>query len=140
MRNRTLALTCLVLTCTATAQGGTAEVTLETAPAVVVKTVPEAGSKNVDPALTEIKATFSKPMLDKSWSWVQISEKTFPDMVGESAVTYLEDNRTCVLKVKLKEDRTYAIWLNSERFSNFKDVDGRSAVPYLLVFQTGEPK
>ena len=32
--------------------------------------------------------------------------------------------------------KTYAIRLNSRRFGNFKDTDGRSAVPYLLVFKT----
>ena len=40
------------------------------------------------------------------------------------------------MKVKLEPGRTYAIWVNSEKFGNFKDADGRSAVPYLLVFQT----
>jgi RNA polymerase sigma-70 factor (ECF subfamily) len=28
------------------------------------------------------------------------------------------------------------MWVNSQQFVNFKDADGRSAVPYLLVFQT----
>ena len=28
------------------------------------------------------------------------------------------------------------IWLNSLKFGNFKDADGKSAVPYLLVFET----
>ena len=32
--------------------------------------------------------------------------------------------------------KTYAIWVNSEKFNNFKDTGGRSAVPYLLVFKT----
>ena len=45
--------------------------------------------------------------------------------------------RTCVLPVKLEPGKTYAIWLNSQKFGNFKDTDGRSAVPYLLVFRTG---
>jgi RNA polymerase sigma-70 factor (ECF subfamily) len=26
--------------------------------------------------------------------------------------------------------------VNSEKFGNFKDTEGRSAVPYLLVFKT----
>ena len=38
------------------------EVTLESVPPVVVKTVPEAGGNDVDPKLTEIKVTFSKDM------------------------------------------------------------------------------
>lgn len=38
--------------------------------------------------------------------------------------------------MKLKPGKTYAIWLNSKNFGNFKDTDGHSAVPYLLVFET----
>ena len=49
---------------------------------------------------------------------------------------YLADKRTCVLPVKLEPGKTYAIWVNSEKLGNFKDTDGRSAVPYLLVFKT----
>ena len=36
---------------------------------VVVKTVPEAGTKNVPPGEFEVKITFSKEMTDQSWSW-----------------------------------------------------------------------
>jgi RNA polymerase sigma-70 factor (ECF subfamily) len=49
---------------------------------------------------------------------------------------YLSDKRTCVLPVKLEPGKTYAIWVNSEKFDNFKDAEGRPAVPYLLVFKT----
>jgi len=41
-----------------------------------------------------------------------------------------------VLPVKLEPGKTYAVWVNSEKFDNFKGADGRSAVPYLLVFKT----
>ena len=40
------------------------EISVKTVPPVVVKTVPEAGSIDVDPATTEIKVTFSKAMRD----------------------------------------------------------------------------
>ena len=111
-------------------------VTVATAPPVVVKTVPAAGADDVDSSLTEIKVTFSKDMMDRSWSWSQISEDTFPKPAGDNAISYDKDKRTCVMKVKLEPGKSYVIWLNSEKFGNFKDVDGRSAVPYLLVFQT----
>jgi RNA polymerase sigma-70 factor (ECF subfamily) len=110
------------------------EITVETAPPVVVRTVPEAGSTDVDPKLEEIKVTFSKNMEDESWSWSQVSDETFPKTEGKPK--YLKDKRTCVLKVKLEAGKTYAIWLNSEKLQNFKDEDGTPAVPYLLVFQT----
>jgi RNA polymerase sigma-70 factor (ECF subfamily) len=110
------------------------EVTLESAPPVVVKTIPEAGSGEVDPNLAEIKVTFSKDMQDESWSWSTVSKESFPKPEGKAK--YLADKRTCVLPVKLEPGKTYAIWLNTANFGNFKDSGGRSAVPYLLVFKT----
>jgi hypothetical protein len=53
------------------------DVTLDNAPPVVVKTSPEAGASDVDPTLSEIRVTFSKKMLDKSWSWSTASKNTF---------------------------------------------------------------
>lgn len=110
------------------------DITLESVPPVVVKTVPEAGVDDVDPKFAELKVTFSKDMADKTWSWSTASKESFPDVTGQPK--YLEDKRTCVLPVKLEPGRTYAIWVNSEKFGNFKSADGRSAVPYLLVFKT----
>jgi len=110
------------------------DVTLESVAPVVVKTVPEAGASDVDPKLTEIKVTFSKEMKDNSWSWATLSRESFPKLDGKPK--YLADKKTCVLPVKLEAGKTYAIWVNSEKFGNFKDGDGRSAVPYLLVFRT----
>ena len=45
---------------------------------------------------------------------------------------YEKDKRTCVLPVKLEAGKVYAIWLNSAKFTNFKDTDGHPAVldPY----------
>lgn len=110
------------------------EISLETMPAVVVKTIPEAGTDDVDSKLSEIKVTFSKDMTDKSWSWSTVSKESFPEVNGQPK--YLAGKRTCVLPVKLEPGKTYGIWLNSEKFGNFKSADGRSAVPYLLVFKT----
>ena len=110
------------------------EVALETVPPVVVKTVPEAGAADVDPKLAEIRVTFSKDMQDGSWSWSTLSKETFPEVAGKPR--YRDDKRTCVLPVKLEPGKTYAVWVNSAKFGNFKDADGRSAVPYLLVFKT----
>jgi RNA polymerase sigma-70 factor (ECF subfamily) len=109
------------------------EVTLDSVPPVVLKTTPTAGAANVDPELTEIKVTFSKDMQDGTWSWVKLSDDSFPPVTGTPK--YL-DNRTAVLPVKLKAGTTYAVWVNTKDFGNFKDTGGRSAVPYLLVFKT----
>src|SRR5215212_6673911 len=84
------------------------DVTLETVPPVIVKTVPEAGAGEVDPKLTEIKVTFSKDMQDASWSWVTLSKESYPKMQGMPR--YLADKRTCVLPVQLEAGKTYAVW------------------------------
>jgi len=110
------------------------DLTVANAPPVVVKTVPQAGAPDVDPGHKSISVTFSKDMEDNSWSWVQLSDETFPKSDGKPK--YEKDKRTCVLPVKLEAGKSYAIWINSEKFENFKDTDGRSAVPYLLVFET----
>lgn len=108
---------------------------VKTLPPVVVKITPRSGDTRVDAAnVKEIRVTFSKDMMDGSWSWVQISHETFPEFTGKTH--YAKDKRTCSVPVALKPGRTYVIWLNSEKFANFKDGDGRPAVPYLLVFET----
>jgi len=107
---------------------------IESMPPVVVKTVPESGARDVAPDIVEIKVTFSKEMADNSWSWSTAWQGSTPETLGKPK--YEADRKTCVLKVKLEPNKTYAYWLNSEKFKNFKDRQGHSAVPYLLVFQT----
>jgi RNA polymerase sigma-70 factor (ECF subfamily) len=110
------------------------EITLESVPPVVVKSVPAAGTSDIDPKTTEIKVTFSKNMKDGTWSWSTLSKESFPEVDGTPR--YLDDERTCVLPVKLQPEKTYAIWVNSIKFQNFKDSNGIPSVPYLLVFRT----
>ncbi len=110
---------------------------VKTLPPAVVKTVPAAGDTQVDAATTkEIRVTFSKKMTDKSWSWAnaKLGESTKLPITGEPR--YDADGKTCIVSVDLKPGRTYAVWINSEKFKNFKDAEGNSAVPYLLVFET----
>ena len=103
---------------------------------VVVKTVPEAGSKDVSPGVIEIKVTFSKDMTDKSWSWSSAWKDSEPEIVEKPKCD--NDQRTCVIKVKLEPNKTYGYWINSQNFHGFKDKQGHSAIPYLLVFKTKE--
>jgi hypothetical protein len=115
-----------------------AQVSVKTMPPSVVKTVPQAGETNVNPNLTEVRATFSKDMITKEmWSWCYQTPETFPE-IDKTKIRFLDDKRTCVLPVKLKPEKTYVIWINSQKFNHFKDTGGNSAVPYLLVFQTGK--
>ena len=109
---------------------------VDAAPPVVVKAVPEAGSKEVAAGVVEIRVTFSKPMTDQSWSWSTAWKDSTPEIIGKPK--YEADKKTCVLKAKLEPGKTYGYWLNSQNFHGFKDAQGHSAVPYLLVFKTKE--
>jgi hypothetical protein len=112
----------------------TATATVDSVAPVVVKTVPEAGAKDVTAGVVELKVTFSKEMADGSWSWSDAWKGSSPEVVGKPH--YEADGKTCVIKVKLEPGKTYGYWINSQNFKNFKDHQGRSAIPYLLVFQT----
>jgi RNA polymerase sigma-70 factor (ECF subfamily) len=103
-------------------------------PPVVIRAMPQSGAADVDPALTELRVTFSKTMRDGSWSWTIWGEEHFPRMTGPPR--FLGDGRTCALPVKLEPGTVYAIWLNSEYHNDFKDTGGRPALPYLLIFET----
>jgi RNA polymerase sigma-70 factor (ECF subfamily) len=117
------------------AAAGEGTVSVKDLPPVVVRTVPQAGDAKVDAAkVSEIRVTFSKEMADKTWSWSQISEETFPKTTGDPH--YDRDRRTAVLPVKLEPGKTYVIWLNSEKFHGFQDSRGMPAIPYLLAFET----
>jgi RNA polymerase sigma factor (sigma-70 family) len=106
---------------------------------VVVKTVPAAGDEAVDPGLTEVRVTFSKEMMDKSWSWATDTGRG-ADLPGTGKPAYDKDKKTCVLPVKLQPETTYAVWLNGGKFMSFMDADKNSSLPYLLVFRTGKAK
>jgi len=130
------ALALVALAAAAVRPASAGEPSLQSAPPVVVKTVPVAGSTGVDPGLTEIRVTYSKPMTDGSWSWSTWGEEN--ELEGTGEPRYLADGRTCVLPVKLQPGKFYATWLNSDKFHNFQDSTGRPAVPYLLTFQTAK--
>ncbi|NNL64698.1 MAG: RNA polymerase sigma factor, partial [Myxococcales bacterium] len=101
---------------------------------VVVRTVPMSGDTDVDPALAEIRVTFSKPKSTKDmWSFVYARPAAFPEITGP--IRYVDD-RTCVMPVRLAPGTTYGTWLNSRGNDAFRDTAGRPAVPYLLLFET----
>jgi thioredoxin-like negative regulator of GroEL len=112
----------------------TADQTLAEQPPVVVETFPVSGAQNVPAGETDIRVRFSKDMSDHSWSWLAAWENSTPESIGTPH--YESDSRTCVARVKLESGHTYAYWINSDNFKNFKDGTGQPAVPYLLIFQT----
>lgn len=111
---------------------------VSTLPPVVINTFPVSGNLYVDAAKTkEIRVTFSKEMLDNSWSWVQLSDDTNPKITGN--IRYDKEHKTCIAPVTLEPGRTYVIWINNQKYRNFKDKNKQPLVPYLLVFET-DPK
>jgi serine/threonine protein kinase len=101
---------------------------------VVIKTIPESGASDVDPALTELQATFSKPMMQDRWAWCYERKENFPLQTGQPR--YLLDGRTCVVPVKLEPGKVYAVWINTDQIHTFQDQGGLPALPYLLIFET----
>jgi serine/threonine protein kinase len=114
--------------------GAAGSQTVDNVRPVVVRTQPLSGARDVAPGTSEIRVTFSKKMTDESWSWSTAWENSIPELIGQPR--YEADQRTCVVRAKLEPGRTYAFWLNSEKFLNFIDAESRPAVPYLLIFQT----
>jgi hypothetical protein len=53
---------------------------------VVVKTVPEAGAKDVAPGEVEIRVTFSKEMRKGSWSWSTAWKDSTPEFIRQSSL------------------------------------------------------
>ena len=100
---------------------------------VVVKTVPEAGSKDVPAGEFEVKITFSKEMADKSWSLCNAWENSIPEAAGE--IHYEADHKTCVWKLKLEAGKTYGCWINTGKFHGFQDLQHHPAIPYLFTFK-----
>ena len=113
------------------------EVTVESMPPSVVKTVPACGDTTVPATTKQIEVTFSKDKMTKQMlSWCMHSQDTFPEITDQKGVKYLQDKRTCILPVNLKPGKTYVIWINTQKNNAFRDTRGNSAVPYLLVFKT----
>lgn len=100
---------------------------------VVVSTSPADGAA-VDSSLEVISVTFSRPMLDNSWSWVYESKDTFPMTVGEPY--YDSSFTTNHLPVKLEPQKEYVIWINRDEFMNFRDKSGRPVEPHRFTFST----
>jgi hypothetical protein len=133
-KSKIIGLSAIFALCALTSFKSAAQQSIDSMPPVVIKTVPEAGATNVTAGTVEIKVTFSKEMADGSWSWIEPWKGANGTPLGKPK--YESDQRTCVLKVKLEPNKTYAFWLNRGQFQNFKDQQGHPSVPYLLAFQT----
>jgi hypothetical protein len=103
-------------------------------PPHVTATSPRSGDLQVDPETSAIVVTFSEPMQDNSWSWVNEDSAVFPKIAGETR--FSEDKTTNILPVTLRPNTEYVIWINSSDYKGFKDPSGNEAVPYRIAFKT----
>ena len=101
----------------------------------VVSTFPPVDAV-VPAGVDRIAVTFDRPMKDQSWSFTTGGEHGFPEVAGPPERSI--DGRTFVLPVKLRPHTTYVVWMNSGRYLDFKDEQGRAAEPYRLSFATSE--
>lgn len=100
----------------------------------VVRTVPINGSNDVEPSLTEMSVTFNEEMQDGNWSWAYTTKDKFPEITGQPVFSEKFTKNT--LPIKLEPNKEYEVWINSEKFGNFKDKAGNSAAPFKLTFKT----
>ncbi len=106
----------------------------DSVPPGIVSTFPQNGSQNVDPSIKEISVTFNEEMLDRSWSWAYTYKNEFPEMTGQPY--YADNMKKNVLPVKLEPNKEYVIWINSMKFTGFKDRAGNSLEPFKFTFKT----
>jgi hypothetical protein len=98
----------------------------------VVSTFPGDGER-VPPSFAELKVSYDHRMA-ASWSFATGGEKAFPEVSGPASLS--EDRITITLPVRLEPRHSYVVWLNTDRYKNFKDEDGHPAEPYRLSFST----
>lgn len=98
----------------------------------VVSTFPPHGA-TVPAGVDLLQVTYDRPMA-ASWSFATGGEHAFPELAGNPSLS--ADRRTISLPIKLRPESTYVVWLNTERYNNFKDEKGQSAEPYRLTFST----
>ncbi len=103
----------------------------------VVATRPGQGVTDASSISKEIMVRFNAPVKTDRYSFVKHPLKgAFPRVTGKP---YFISNKECRLPVALKPDTTYAIGVNTGRFTNFRlAADERlPCLPFLLIFHTG---
>jgi hypothetical protein len=98
----------------------------------VVATYPHDGAR-VPPSIAELKVSYDHRMA-QGWSFATGGEKAFPEVIGPASLS--PDHITISLPIRLQPNRTYVVWLNTDRYKNFKSEDGQPAEPFRLTFHT----
>jgi beta-lactamase regulating signal transducer with metallopeptidase domain len=99
----------------------------------ILKTSPEIGAKDVDPAVKEITITFDRDMAG-GFSWTGGPPDFPPGRDGQKPTW--KDKRTCSLPVTLQAAKYYRVGINSTSFQNFKSAQGVPVKPSAIYFTT----
>ena len=102
-------------------------------PPVVLRTHPAAFANDVSPSAKRITVTFSRPMMDKSWSWTG-GGPTFPKTTGTPR--YDKRKTACMLPVALEPGKVYWVGVNSPSHTHFQTPTRVAAQRYVILFAT----
>ena len=105
-------------------------------PPKVVKASPDNGDEKVDPATRELRVVFDQPMEPTGFSVVG-GGPNFPETFGKPR---WKDEKTFVMRMRLKPNHQYHLSLNNDTFTNFRNEKGEAATPYPISFRTGAAK
>ncbi len=118
-----------------TTAGATEELKARARGPKLVKLSPANGAKDVDPATTELVATFDMPMSD-GMSWTG-SGPNFPQQSADGKEAHWSaDGLTCTLPVSLEPNHDYRLGLNSPSFKNFQSKWGVPLDDVIYEFHT----
>jgi len=99
----------------------------------VVAMEPANGDVSVDPALGEIRITFSRRMRDGAWGF--IGDPTgCPRVTGNGS--YDEGRTVFRMPVQLEPGRRYHFWLNTKEHALFQSEEGAALEPLEVTFTT----
>jgi len=103
----------------------------------VVRLTPQNGATDVDPALTELRIEFDRPMKPASYSIVgnKVRIPTMP-IAGH----FSDDAKTFVQPIKLQPGRSYTFSLNNIYYSGFASADGLPLDPVAVKFTTASSR
>ena len=119
-----------------TTRGASGEVTVKTQKPTIVEMRPANGAAEVDPRTTELRITFSVPMC-RGFSWTG-GGPDYPVVPKGEGAHWTEDQRTCVLPVRLEPNHQYRLGLNSPSHNNFQSDASVPLDPVIYTFRTGQ--
>ena len=119
-----------------TTRGANGEMTAKTQKPVIVEMLPANGASAVDPRTTELRITFSVPMAG-GFSWTG-GGPDYPVVPKGEGAHWTEDQRTCVLPVRLEPNHQYRLGLNSPSHNNFQSDASVPLDPVIYTFRTGQ--